>query len=267
MNHFGNNNNTYTLSTSAISLLSDDIEMNRMYMERERMNDEYIHSLLSFVHDVEARQNKTITYNNDQLYQPTHYTHYDHINHYQSMPTPRIPSSTPRSAIDQQRLPLHTSKIPHRRLNFIFSTFVHYFKRSHIPTVVYVSNNPCYPNLNEFSDNTTTATEPTKEENQHHHHHLEIAKQSMKTNRKQCMNIQSTKLYPSPCQSFYSNETVHISNTNCLHHTSNVGIVTSKGNGNGNNYSTLYDNMIHSTNVDTVLIENSRHRRCNYVIS
>ena len=162
MNHFDAINlqqKQTTATTSSMSLLSDDKEMNQSYYHRKHVNDEYINSLLSFIHNVEetkrCHQKKMASKVNDpwdclmtptatpsklpifhdtpstSSYHPEHQAHSDY-----SSPLP--------PKLDQNRMPLTSHKIPRR--NVIKSTLYKYTKKlqekchRRVPSFIFVTN-------------------------------------------------------------------------------------------------------------------------------
>ena len=153
MNHFNTSNQQQ--QPSSTSLLTDDKEMNQSFYNRKRLNDEYINSLIRFIHDVEEtkrfNQKKMAAKVNDPwdaLLPPNQKksnipTNIPIIHIPPPLPPPSPttphPQHSPLPKIDQNRMPLTTHRIPRR--NVFVSKFLKYYKKiqRRVPSFVYVT--------------------------------------------------------------------------------------------------------------------------------
>jgi hypothetical protein len=184
MNHFDTSNlqqqqHQKTQPSSSISMLSDDKEMNHSYYERKRVNDDYINSLLTFIHDVEEtkryNQKKMASKVNDPweclmtpkttpskfpIFQnpPSIVPHHPNDQKEKYEASPCSPPPLPPK-LDQNRMPLTTHQIPRR--NVFVSTFIKYYKKvqqqyhQRVPSSIYVTNDDVsstlgYPSMRDF---------------------------------------------------------------------------------------------------------------------
>ena len=184
MNHFGTINRQQQQKQqppSSVSVLSSDNEMNQSYYERKCVNDEYINSLLTFIHDVEETKRYNQKKINSKVNDPwnslmTPKTTHSKLPNFQNPPYKaplqnynqhqppyhdnKAPDPPLSPKLDQKRMPLTTCRIPRR--NVLVSTVQKCFKKiqqqyhQRIPSYIYVTPDEVssttlgYPSMRDF---------------------------------------------------------------------------------------------------------------------